>query len=466
MLQRLPGPGRSRAGWLYESRTSVAAVTALLLGLLIGIAWGRRDPFRGGDKRTLHGPIHDFAGVVQKTEDCGPAPQCDCSIAIATMEKEKCPTIDCATEAEGGKPIDLATYYAHDQALRPVSPDLAYKSVCMVVRTFVGHRNTLMAMLASVLLWDHPSLTIYLVDTGAQQPFTELPRLARMASAMAGRPDAVRVSDWTHATSRAQFPDFTDEDHGYIATDLTIEDILSQRAEFSPRLQDLLRATGAVPADGGESLGPAPCEYMIVTNGDNLYGKEYLAATLSEIRGGAQMVSTHWVSHYEMNKAWILGWGEVRGVWRRSRDALLLKGALGCHGSSRPNNRVACSTSHSLPLQIQNGHCGPWRPGRDGEVAASPVFMKGCVDLGVVTFKTSLLEESGFRFAVDRLRTVPQGQAPPKDMFAGECGCSSNGTTLWTLCGWVDDAGAQSRRPVRCHNPPSPPHPHVSPIAL
>jgi hypothetical protein len=45
----------------------------------------------------------------------------------------------------------------------------------------------------------------------------------------------------------------------------------------------------------------------------------------------------------------------------------------------------------------------------------------GCVDLGVVTFKTTLLEETGFRFAVDRLRTVPPGQQPPKEMFAGEC---------------------------------------------
>lgn len=37
----------------------------------------------------------------------------------------------------------------------------------------------------------------------------------------------------------------------------------------------------------------------------------------------------------------------------------------------------------------------------------------------MVTFKTTLLEETGFRFAVDRLRTIPAGQQPPKEMFAG-----------------------------------------------
>jgi hypothetical protein len=68
---------------------------------------------------------------------------------------------------------------------------------------------------------------------------------------------------------------------------------------------------------------------------------------------------------------------------------------------------VLCAgTSPSARLfpspQIQNGHCGPWRPGRDGEVASSPVFLRGCVDLGVVTFKASLLEETGARFVVDK----------------------------------------------------------------
>ena len=53
-------------------------------------------------------------------------------------------------------------------------------------------------------------------------------------------------------------------------------------------------------------------------------------------------------------------------------------------------------------LQIQNGHCGPWRPGRDGEVAASPKFIRGCVDLGVVTFQSALLEETGYRFVINR----------------------------------------------------------------
>jgi hypothetical protein len=171
----------------------------------------------------------------------------------------------------------------------------------------------LMSLLASVLLWNHAPLRVYLVDTGKDAAFVDLPALAELASALAGRPGAVRVSAWTHATARAQFPGYSDEDHGYVATDLTLEDILSERAAASPQVRELLKAAGHAPAaDEPLDAGPPPCEYTIVTNGDNLYGKDYLAATLDEMSRGAQMVSTHWVSHYEMNKAWILGWGEVR----------------------------------------------------------------------------------------------------------------------------------------------------------
>ena len=94
------------------------------------------------------------------------------------------------------------------------------------------------------------------------------------------------------------------EDHGYVATDLALEDLLAERAAA--------RGGAGAATEPGSPAGP--CEYLIVTNGDNLYGRHYLSAVLAEVATGGEMVDTHWVSHYEMQEAWTLQWGEVSTV--------------------------------------------------------------------------------------------------------------------------------------------------------
>ena len=284
---------RSTLAQLYQHRGAIAILIALTAGAMLGSYTERLNRARRNDGLRLgEAQIsdNDRALAISSTDAVQSTDREPCPIASPIVCENKAPAA-ATTDADG----DIGSFYSHDPALRPVAPSMADTPVCMLVRTYAAHRNMLMALLASVLLWDHPALTIYLLDTGKDAPFSELPRLASLASKMAGKPDTVRVSKWTHASARAQFPDYKDEDHGYIATDLAIEDILAER-ETARNI-------------GSPSL---PCDYLIVTNGDNLYGHDYLAATLGEIKTGVEMVNTHWVSHYEMNKAWILGWGEVR----------------------------------------------------------------------------------------------------------------------------------------------------------
>jgi hypothetical protein len=273
---RAPGHRRGLVAWLRDQPALMILVLAgssALLGYRISEFHAmreRRAAGGAGAADTSGGPgLAAQAASAVAAALCDPCPQCD---ACPAVQQAACPlpAAAAAGPGPGDSSLSLAGFYEHDPAFRPVDPAMAATPVCMVVRTYAGHRNMLMAMLASVLLWDHPGLTIYLLDTGKDVPFSELPRLAEMASAMAGRPDAVRLSRWRHGSARAQFPWYADEDHGYLATDLTLEDLLSVRAEARKR--------------GDAAL---PCEYLVVTNGDNLYGHDYLAATLGEIKTGA-----------------------------------------------------------------------------------------------------------------------------------------------------------------------------------
>lgn len=274
---RAPGHRRGLVAWLRDQPVLMLLVLAgssALLGYRISefhALQERRAAADGAGAADGGKGLAAQAASAVAAALCDPCSPCDACPAVQAVQAPACPPpAVVGGPLGGGSDTSLADFYAHDPAFRPVDPTMAATPVCMVVRTYAGHRNMLMAMLASVLLWDHPGLTVYLLDTGKDVPFAELPKLAAMASAMAGRPDAVRLSRWRHGTARAQFPWYTEEDHGYLATDLTLEDLLTVRAEARKR--------------GDATL---PCEYLIVTNGDNLYGHDYLAATLGEIKTGA-----------------------------------------------------------------------------------------------------------------------------------------------------------------------------------
>jgi hypothetical protein len=170
---------------------------------------------------------------------------------------------------------------------------------------------------------------------------------ALVNSLVAGTPVTVSALDDTAIRKAfprmAPYPTWA-RDGGYILTDLLLEDVLSRRAE----------------AGGGH-----PSDALLVTNGDNLYARDFTTAVGAVLARGADLVATHFVSHYEFSDARIVGCDNINGG-------------------------------------------GPLRAGRDVEIV--PAFFIGQVDLGAVVVRLELLKRTGERFVVDRLRNIdPSG---------------------------------------------------------
>jgi len=213
------------------------------------------------------------------------------------------------------------------------------------VRTHSKHRNGLLPTYASLVHSAPLNTRVFFVDTG-DEAFTELPSLVANFNHLTEQPLA-QVSRWDQKLSRAQFPNFKENDFGYIATDLVIEDLLEERS-------DARRRNAALP-----------CELLLVTNGDNLYSRAFFEATIGTLsEAGVDLVATHFVSHYDQSWMWT---PETSGI------------------------------------------CGPFRTGSDAEFATC--ITENHVDLGTVLMKTSLFETLTLdetthpkRFVVDRLR--------------------------------------------------------------
>ena len=202
----------------------------------------------------------------------------------------------------------------------------------------------------------HPNLRAFVVDTGST-PAPGLAGILLRVNALSGR-DWVEMSRRTRAQDvRSQYPGLDGvEDYGYALTDLVMEDIMR---------------AGAGDREGGpESGGPgddphAPlCDTLTVTNGDNVYGPDFLRQTLGPIADlGMDMVGTNWISHHDFGQCWRSGTPAYASEW-----------------------------------------CGPHRSGGTQEMKASPVFECNCIDLGAVVFKVRQVRQSGIRFVLDKVR--------------------------------------------------------------
>jgi hypothetical protein len=234
----------------------------------------------------------------------------------------------------------------------------------VIARTFVGHRVSLLPFASSLAAGRPPRTRIILVDTDARSPFDDIHNVAEWLNEVLGAPLLFSVSPRTASAATEAFPRYKGPDYGYILTDLVIEDLLEERRDAA--------AAGVAPGD-------LPCEVLLVTNGDNIYHALFLRETLTPlVRDGHGLVATHFVSHYD--------WPSGRldePVWEKVR---------------------------------MYGQCGPWRPGRDVELATA--LRPACVDLGAVLFRASLLESKPpapdlpggrTRFIVDRLRLDGEG---------------------------------------------------------
>ena len=253
-----------------------------------------------------------------------------------------------------GYDVHVATALAAAPFSVAVLPHAAFSSrspvLTVIVRAMPKHAAAMPLLLLSLL--SSPPTTgrvaVVIVRTYERGPddrtFEGIADLVN--SLIPGTPVVVSALDDTAIPKAfpriAPFPTWA-RDGGYILTDLLLEDVLSRRAA----------------AGGGH-----PSDALLVTNGDNLYARDFTTAVGAALARGADLVATHFVSHYEFSGARIVGRGNNGG--------------------------------------------GPLRAGRDVEIV--PAFITGQVDLGAVVMRLELLKRTGERFVIDRLHsTDPSG---------------------------------------------------------
>jgi len=158
-------------------------------------------------------------------------------------------------------------------------PNTASRAMCVLVRAY--HRSTPQAIFALVSSLvrsaHHASLTVNFtfVDTDARVTYYTLSTLVSKLSAMFGgnTTSFVLAQQAGQRVYRAQrFPDFGDDDFGFIATDDAME--------------DLLRGN---------------CEHVLITNADNLYAKSFFSLVLAELDNGKDLALVQFVSRYKFS---------------------------------------------------------------------------------------------------------------------------------------------------------------------
>jgi len=144
----------------------------------------------------------------------------------------------------------------------------ASESVCVVIRTFFGHTPPSMLALVSSLVNSarvaNAKLRLVFADTDTKIPFVALPAIVAKINFILGI--QAEISPHTYQNSIVRYPGFHDQDYGFIVTDFAMNDILRSSSE-------------------------PLCKYMMLSNGDNLYARNFFRSILKELRQGADMVS-------------------------------------------------------------------------------------------------------------------------------------------------------------------------------
>jgi len=231
------------------------------------------------------------------------------------------------------------------------SAELA-QSVCIVTRAHGGldSEARLLAHMMSVFVPNHPRLTMVLVEGGRGEHTRRLAAVADKFNAHLGR-RGVLVSRWDGARARARFPALSQDDLGYLALDLALDDVVAGRR---------------LDGDGGAAArADAPCDFVILSDSANLYATHFLPLLMRRLNEGADMVGVHWVSRHH--------WPDEA---LNARSARQIKEA---------------------------GACGPLRSGRNVEIWAAEDFRVGCIDLGAVMLRTSVLASTKARLVLESL---------------------------------------------------------------
>ena len=165
------------------------------------------------------------------------------------------------------KPSNVVVDLGKARHLKELSNDDGNaESVCVIIRTFFAHSPQSLITLVSSMLNSaklaNVKLHFVFADTDQTKPFNALPAIVEKINQVFGI--HAEISPRTHANTKINFPAFNEKEFGFIVTDFAIEDVLK-----SPN---------------------STCKFMMVSNGDNIYTRQFFPLIVQELRSGAQMV--------------------------------------------------------------------------------------------------------------------------------------------------------------------------------
>ena len=221
------------------------------------------------------------------------------------------------------------------------TPYSSNRHVCVLVRTYQGNSVLSILTLVSSLLRSaenaDATLTILFANTDPKNDFALLPSIIKkinvMFSLANSGPTSILISPRKHRDLKQHFPKFNGNDYGYIVTDFAMNDLLNQG-----------------------------CQKLLVTNGDNVYSREFFKNILDAMNKGAQMVITRFVSRYNL--------------------------------------------SHEHLMHLQSAiQCGTFRFGPNQVFFPKPKQL--CIDLGAVVTSAQAIRDSGARFIISDILRDP-----------------------------------------------------------
>ncbi|CAM9599785.1 unnamed protein product [Chrysoparadoxa australica] len=156
--------------------------------------------------------------------------------------------------------------------------------VCVLVSTYSGHGLSLLGLATSLLSSAYPFLDLILLDTEPRRDSTTYLEatahvINEMTLGLTGRKVA-HISPLAQKHIIDHFPSVTAPDYGYILSDLLMQ-------------HSLHKGTSDMLAD------VPPCDYFLLTNGDNLYSPYLMPSLLKYLRAGVDLIGFDFTSHYQ-----------------------------------------------------------------------------------------------------------------------------------------------------------------------
>eukprot|EP00953_Heterococcus_sp_UTEX-ZZ885_P028287 15091-Heterococcus_DN1.PRE.1 len=153
--------------------------------------------------------------------------------------------------------------------------------ICVLVSTYIKHGLRLTALIASLLSSGYPYMDVILLDTdttrNSTQWMVDTAKALNSRSNVPSQRETVHLSQYTQRYIQERYPHVTSPDYGYLLSDV----ILYEELDIMP--------------------GLPKCDYIMLTNGDNLYSSSLVSATMEFMREQIDLIGFEFTSRYEMN---------------------------------------------------------------------------------------------------------------------------------------------------------------------